>query len=294
MRLLTTCLFLLLACSALAQKQLKLNAAQQAFVDEQDSIDKTCDSCKCTGFPPWTIIFRKTAQRRFDLFAIKAKNTSQTALLKGIYYRPVGVRALLNAIINNKAYTGFRAYFADSSAPGSTSGKLLLVFAPTYKKGGHKYYPDDTDHYMIIDGETIKVVKKTTATAWITKAKTGILSMFQTDGVSYTKRPDFNETHSLWYAKRVLVHKPGFRNGLIDILNCRIHSHNLKWVHVRYGAFLGGLHPRYQLTLVFVLTSGKPDRFISLLESDDPNGSDTGNPCPPPSKCSTVDDATSQ
>jgi hypothetical protein len=152
---------------------------------------------------------------------------------------------------------------------------------------------------MIIDGESVIPIPMPVAKSGISNAQTGILAQFDNDGKHHrTRRPVYNETHSLWYSRGVLA--PNWaHNGLRDVLKCRDMSGASKYIYARYAAFLSGYRREYQLTLVFEPSNGegKTSGYATFFDLENPAstvGSDTGNPCPPPSKCSTVGDAISQ
>jgi hypothetical protein len=303
MKKLSTLLFLVASCAAFAQRtKPTLNPTQKAFVREQDSLNKEHPTCGCTGLPPWTLIRATTAQRRFDTFAVKRSRTGQT-LDDGILYSIKGILALLDTVTlkKPKKYDGFRAYFATFPEKGCTDsgykyipkdlyGKFTLVFVPTTPTPKHwGHHLDDTRRYMIVDGDSVKTIPKAIVALWISKAQKGILAKFDSDGKSRRKWPVYHETQLLWYSRFVLVPKKWTRNGLIDILRCHECSGDTKYIYAGYGAFLSGLRRHYQLTLVFKLSNGTTTNYLSLYDLDDPAsaGSDTGDPCPPPSNCST-------
>lgn len=314
-------LLLLAACAGTKSTRF----AKKEFLEEQtkDSLLlENTDSlkgkkCHCSILPPFTLIGKGRVRKRFARFALKMSNTKQN-LVPGVDYDPLGVVALLDTVTQSpKQYDGFRAYFAvfpekkapapdcqttacrecDSGycyVPKDQYGKLTLIFVPTTQDPDTSdKHPDDVERYMLIDQAGVSIVPQSVVKMWVAKAQNGVLQTFETEGRTHRWHHKFRETHSLWYGSYALQSHPILKNGLLDILACRLCTHRVTSVHAGFGAFTGLIHG-YKLTLVFTLINGNQTENFSLYATAATSGSDTGNPCPPPSKCSVVGDAASQ
>jgi hypothetical protein len=311
-------LLLFIGFTAFGQKS---NFADSSYLAEQARDQKRCPGCGCFINLPWTHISHGMAQKRFDEYASKLTASGQNGLEKEVVYKPEGAYSLLKfvttkAIKKRLKYDGFRTYFAmyplarkGSAAPDSAYnlvpdhqfGKLTLIYVPTTRVRKKTYrHLDDTKHCLIIRGDSIVELGATFASMWIRKAEP-ILSNFET-----TRRKtdtSFRETRCLWYSNGSVRHL-FTRNGLLDILECRLCCHDITSVHAGFAAFLDGAsdHKANQLSLVFTFGKGEATNYLSLYSGDLPSderkkltltdsgsgGSDTGKPCPPPTPCTST------
>jgi hypothetical protein len=293
MKQLLPLLFLFCACRT-------YTPVEKAFIDQQNALLRKCPSnCHCTLLPAYTLITKPRVKTRRDLFAAK-RTQANLKLDDSIRYDINGILALLEKVAirkpGGKKYDGLRVYFGAS--PDSPT-KLALIFVPTWwnpKWTRWDRHVDDTGQYTLVTGPTITTIPRSVAADWIARAGSSILDSFQRCGEKAMGRK-YHETRSLWYARFVL-RSNHLHNGLIDILKCRACCDSAKYVDAWFGAFPMDAWNRgrkYQLTLIFSL-DGQNKFYVSLHGSDTnaTDGSDTGNPCPPPSNCSTIGASISQ
>lgn len=299
-------------------------------------ISKHCPGC--SYFPPGTYIRRKKAQRRITEFNNKKTACNLKGLATDAVYSDTGTLAFLNMLTHSKKnYSGFRAYWViypnqghrDSGSelvPYHQHNRLALVFVPTFPRAhgqNRNYHKDDTTNCVIIRGNSFEKIPPNYVRMWMQKADNQVLQPMDREGKNATQNPEYKETRSLWYS--ITYIKPQgepFRNGLIDIINCRMNC-DCKSIHVNFAAFTlkSGGQNKHQLCAIFMIGSDRSDHVapfnsnranhvepfntdISLWYSDlspfakhhflkgnaaadgGSGGSDTGKPCPPPSPCS--------
>ena len=293
------------------------DSAENELIAQQKDIKAHCPWLGCHLIPPCSVITASETQRRIGEFGQKIKNCG-LSLDREEDYEPEGALAMLKLMSDKKpGYDGFRAYFAvfpcepkpntpDDSGyryvPHGREGKLTLIYVPTTKNG--MWHFDDTTHCIIIVGKTIVNIRSGIASFWIHKADDQVLHHMEKWYRKYVDT-DFRETHSLWYSD-FFVRPNEIHNGLIDILECRIHCKSVKTVQAEFAGFLtkNKKHRNHQLSLVFQLSKVGMTNDISLQWDDrsgwakyefahelrayflsGSGGSDTGNPCPPPYPC---------